>query len=57
MFKKRESFERKEVRNKNDNNMKIKGLARFVFIKTKFYQSEKLSKVLFQFFEYPLFAS
>ena len=46
MFKKYESYERKGIRDKKDNNMKIKGLAKLVFIELSFI------KVFFQFFEY-----
>jgi len=36
MFKKYESYKRKRVGNKKDNNTKIKDLARLVFIKLSF---------------------
>jgi len=36
VFKKYESYERKGVRNKKDNNIKIKGSARLIFIELSF---------------------
>jgi len=36
-----------EIRNKKDNNMKVKGLAKFILKKLGFIKNGKLFKVLF----------
>ena len=49
MFKKYESYERKGIRNKEDNNKKNKDLARFVFIKLSFIKVRNYLKYTFNF--------